>query len=304
MIVSKNNENTIKNCIESLKEIKEKKIYYTDMGSSDGTENYLKKFIKIEKISDIKCENKNNLISHIKEDWVLLIEPWEELQFGAKEIKNLIENENEKQYKALMLDKEVINKSIRLFKRTKDSIFKNEMYEEIYIKNTKTSNILIKKNDQIIENEKEKIENWIKKNKTNPKPYYYMCCYSLKNKNYLDFKKYSDKYIFLEKNIRLPSIIMTKYYRSLVELHVFKNIKESINNIIFCLDEKPEMSEFWCVLGDINYSLKKYQKAIYFYENALIFGKNRKADDDFSIEAKKYKLYPEGMIKKCKELLI
>lgn len=302
-IVSKNNQETIKNCIESLKAIKEKKIYYTDLDSSDGTEGYLKYFTKVDKVSNNMCENKNNLIRNIKEEWILLIEPWEELKNGANEIKKIIESKNKDQYKVLILDKEVINKSIRIFKKTKESIFKNELYEEIYIKNTTSLNVLIKKNEQKIENEKEKIENWIKKNKTNPKPYYYMCCYSLKNKNYLDFKKYSEKYIFLEKNIELPSVVMTKYYQAVVDLYVFKNFKKSINNIIFCIDQKPEMSEFWCVLGDMNYQLKKYQKAIYLYENALIFGENRKIDDDFSIEIKKYKLYPETMIKKCKELI-
>jgi hypothetical protein len=299
LITINNNIKTIKNCIQSLNKIKNKEVYYTNINSTDGTEEYFKKFIKIEKISEKNYENKNNLIKKIKEDWILSIEPWEELKNGYEEIKKITEDKNQNQYKTLILDQDIINKSIRLFKKSNETKFKNEIYEEIYIKNAKTSNILIKKNEQIIENEKEKIENWINKNKTNPRPYYYMCCCSLKNKNYFDFKKYSEKYIFLEKNQTLPSIIMTKYYQSIVELYVYKNIKKSINNIIFCIDQKPTMAEFWCILGDINYQLKKYQKAIYFYENAIMFGNDREMDDDFSIEIKKYKIYPENMIKEC-----
>ncbi len=302
IIVTKNNEKSIKKCIKSLDFIQNKNVYYTDLNSSDDTEEHLKKFIKIEKISSGPCDNKNNLIKNSKEDWILSIEPWEELAAGASEIQNLINNKkNNNQYKALILDNEIINKSIRLFKKTKETIFKNEIYEEIYIKNTPTSNILIKKNEQNIENEKEKIEKWMLKNKTNPKSYYYMCCFNLKNKNYLEFKKHSEKYIFLEKNVNLPSVVMTKYYQSIINLHVFKNFKQSVNDIIFCIDHKPDMAEFWCVLGDINYKLNKYQKSMYFYENAIMFGENRKIDDDFSIEIKKYKKYPEEMIKRCKE---
>ena len=40
--------------------------------------------------------------------------------------------------------------------------------------------------------------------------------------------------------------------------------------------------------------------AIYFYENAITMGKFRQEDDDFSIEIKKYKIYPETMMEKCK----
>jgi hypothetical protein len=56
-------------------------------------------------------------------------------------------------------------------------------------------------------------------------------------------------------------------------------------------------------MGDINFQLNKYQKAIYFYENAIMFGEKRKSDDEFSIEIKKYKIYPEKMIDKCKGLI-
>jgi hypothetical protein len=296
-ILARNNEKTIKECLNSLEGLNNKKIYYTTL-SDDNTESYLKKYIKIDAVEGNACKNKNNLIKNIEEEWILSIEPWEEIINGHNIINQINHGES---YKVMVLDQEVINKSIRIFKKNK--LFQNEVYEEIHDKNSKISNILFKKNPYNIGKEKEEIELWIKKNKTNPKPYYYMSCYHLKNKNYIDFKKTSERYLFLEENKNLPSVVMTKYYQSLIELHVYKNFKNSTNNIIYCLNNNPSMAEFWCVLGDINFKLNKYQKAIYFYQNAIMFGEKRKSDDNFSIEIKKYKTYPEEMIKICEGLI-
>jgi len=300
-IIARDNQKTIQTCLKSLESIENKRIYYTSLCENDDTENYLKKFTKIKKISDSVCNNKNNLLRNIEEDWVISIEPWEEIISGHKEINKIIKNETTN-HKVLILDQEVINKSTRIFKKEK-ALFQNEIYEEIYDKKAKVSNVLFKKNEYEIIKEKEIIESWIKKNKTNAKPYYYLSCYYLKNKNYVEFKANSEKYLFLEKNKTLPSVVMTKYYQSLIDLHVYKNFKNSVNNIIYCIDNKPTMAEFWCALGDINFQLNKYQKAIYFYENAIMFGEKRKSNDEFSIEIKKYKIYPEKMIDKCKGLI-
>jgi hypothetical protein len=297
-IVIQNEEEKINKCLNSLKNIENKKIYYTN--TCDFKNKALSNYNEIKPINSNICENKNNLIKNIKEDWILLIEPWEEIINGHKSINQIINNEKES-HKVMVVDNEIINKSIRIFK--KNNFFQNEIYEEIYDKKSKVSSVVFKKNEHFIEKEKEKIENWVKKNKTNPKPYYYLSCYHLKNKEYIEFKKTSEKYLFLEENKTLPSVVMTKYYQSLVNLHIYKDYKGSINDIIYCLANNPSMAEFWCLLGDINFKLNKHQKALYFYENAIMFGEKRKSDDEFSIEVKKYKTYPEQMIKKCKELI-
>jgi hypothetical protein len=298
IIIQNEEEKNINKCLNSLKNIENKKIYYTS--TCDFKNKALSNCNEIKPINSNICENKNNLIKNIKEDWILSIEPWEEVINGHKSINQIINNEKES-HKVMVIDNEIINKSIRIFK--KNNFFQNEIYEEIYDKKSKVSSVVFKKNEYFIEKEKEKIENWVKKNKTNPKPYYYLSCYYLKNKEYIEFKKTSEKYLFLEENKTLPSIVMTKYYQSLVNLHIYKDYKGSINDIIYCLANNPSMAEFWCMLADINFKLNKHQKAIYFYENAIMFGEKRKSDDEFSIEVKKYKTYPEQMINKCKELI-
>lgn len=297
-MVLDNNEKTIEKCLNSIKGIG--KIYFTDISKKGNTKQYLKSFIEIPAISDSVVENKNNLIKNVEEDWMFFINPWEELISGAEEIKNILNLKKENLYKVLILNKEVINKSIRIINKSVKVKFENQIYEEIYSKNAKTLNIFLKENEKNDTEEEQKIKEWLNKEKLKSTPYYYMLCTKLKNKNYIDFIKYAEKYLFIEQNKELPSVIMTHYYLSLINLHIFKNFKKSTENILLCVEKKPDMAEFWCVLGDINFYLKKYQKAIYFYENAITMGKFRQEDDDFSIEIKKYKIYPETMTEKCK----
>ena len=63
------------------------------------------------------------------------------------------------------------------------------------------------------------------------------------------------------------------------------------------------MSEFWCLLVDINFEMKKYQKAYYFYDNAIILGSQRLNNDELPIDVKKYKEYPDKMKIICKDLV-
>jgi tetratricopeptide (TPR) repeat protein len=96
---------------------------------------------------------------------------------------------------------------------------------------------------------------------------------------------------------------MIKYYSALIYFYINKDFASSVSNIIFCLEKNPTMAEFWCLLGDINFELKKYKKAFYFYENAIILGKLRVNDDELPVDIIKYKDYPEKMKINCKEYL-
>ena len=93
-----------------------------------------------------------------------------------------------------------------------------------------------------------------------------------------------------------------KYYCSQVNLHL-GNIKKSIEDALYCISFKPEMSEFWCLLGDNYYKQTQYKKSKEFYSNAIIVGKKRKNNDEYPIEIKKYKEYPEKMIENINKIL-
>lgn len=95
---------------------------------------------------------------------------------------------------------------------------------------------------------------------------------------------------------------MTRYYFSLIKCYIEKNYQEAIRSLIPCLGEKPMMAEYWCLLGDIYFAIHQYDKAICFYENAIILGSKRLKNDDYPMEISKYKEYPQKMIENCNKI--
>jgi len=62
------------------------------------------------------------------------------------------------------------------------------------------------------------------------------------------------------------------------------------------------MAEFWCLLADVYYAIKDYDRARIFYENGLILGSRRLKDDGWPMEISKYKEYPLNMIEGCNQI--
>lgn len=301
-VVTKNNEDHINDCIESIKDLS-RDIIFIDLGSRDNTLNIISKYKIYPKISESICDNKNNLIKLSKNDWVFFIEPNEFILNGKKEIEKLTENK-ENNYSVLLLQNNIFSKSIRLFNKNNKLVFENPIHENIYANSYKTGIVLKQIKEISPENEYKIILDWKNRERLKSQPIYYECCYYIKNKQYDKFISTAEKYFFLEKNLDLPSYIMIKYYLSLIYFYNKKDFKNSIQNLIFCLEKNPTIAEFWCLLGDINFELKNYKKSYYFYDNALIFGKCRSNDDDLPIEINKYKDYPIKMKNICKEKIV
>jgi glycosyltransferase involved in cell wall biosynthesis len=301
-IVTKNNEETLPECIESFFDIC-KNISYIDMGSTDNTLSILEKYKgkKFKKISEEYSSNKNYLITNVKKDWLFFIEPNEKIINGKKEIVE-ISNKKEGVFSVSLLQNDILSKSIRFFFGNKIK-FENPIFEIIQLK-AESSNIILKEISPIeVKDEYSKILNWKSKEPLKAQPLYYESCYYIKNKKWEEFIRTAEKYLFMEKDDSLPSYIMTKYYLSLILFYTQKDIKKSIQTIAFCIEKNPTMAEFWCLLGDINFEMKKYQKAYYFYDNALLLGSQRLNGDELPIDIKKYKDYPEKMKNICKELV-
>jgi glycosyltransferase involved in cell wall biosynthesis len=299
-IVTKNNEETLSNCIESFFDIC-RNISYIDMGSTDKTVSILEKYKgkKFKKIGEDFASNKNYLINNVKKDWLFFIEPNETIINGKKEILD-ISNKNEGIYNVLLLNNEILSKSTRFFCDNKIK-FENPIFETIYSKSS-SSNIILKELSPIeISDEHKQILKWKSKEPLKTQPLYYESCFYIKNKKWEDFIKTAEKYLFMEKDTNLPSYIMIKYYLSLILFYTQKDIKKAIQTLAFCIEKNPTMSEFWCLLGDINFEMKKYQKAYYFYDNAIILGSQRLNGDELPIDVKKYKEYPDKMKIICKD---
>jgi tetratricopeptide (TPR) repeat protein len=245
-------------------------------------------------------DNKNSFFK-LDYKWFLFLDPQDVLVNGKNYILD-ISLQDHGVYKVLLLNNGVLTKSVRLVSKN-HGVFENPIYENIFSSNSKHTNILIESKDKNIKDEIIKIEKWKNKNKFNSIPLYYESCYYLKNQDYKKFISTADKYLFIEKNSDLPSYIMLKYYQAFVYFYHLDDITKSFQNLIFCIEKNPTLAEFWCLLGDINFELKKYKKAYYYYDNATILGKSRNKSDDLFIDIKKYEIYPEKMKNKCKELV-
>ena len=292
-ILVKNNEDTIEKCLNSVEDASSK-IIIGDLGCDDKTIDICKKYKKIEIIKLKNIKNYSEIRNELSSEFNFLINPWEYLAQG----QDLIKQESCHVY---ILQNNIISKDLRFWTKEK---FKNPAYETIEseTQNQNPNIIIVSKNpkDDLKEKEKILIE-WQKEKPFNLDVYYYLACCYLSMRNYEKFIINSNEYFLRENKINI-SYIMMKYYSAQVCL--FRNeIEKSIMDITECLVHRPQMSEFWCFLGDIYYKILEYKKSISFYENAKIIGKKRKSDDFYPIEIKKYKEYPEKMIKNIEEII-
>lgn len=292
-ILTKNNEKTIKKTLQSIESIDCEKVII-DRGSTDKTLDICSEFnVTIKKDNDLNFSNIRNKFS---KEINFYINPWEVLVEGHEEITKIKESS-----KIYVFQENVISKELRIWTNEK---FTNPIYETISNKKAQLLTNIIIKAKNTPENKEENLKilaKWKKEKPFNSDVYYYLAFNSLSSKNYKEFFKYSEEYYLREKEVS-SSYIMMKYYCSQINFYL-GNTNKAVQEILFCISFRPEMSEFWCLLGDIYYKLNQHKKSKEFYKNALIVGKKRKKDDDFPIEIKKYKDHPNKMIENINNII-
>ena len=294
IILTCDNELTIEKTLQSISG----DILIGDMGSKDSTlsicEKYNTSIIKIPFENDYS-KAKNQLISHVKSDWILSIEPGESLvqaNFEEADIAN--------SYHLQIISNGVISKSVRFWHKSKSLSFVNPVFE-IIDEDSKYLPSIIYSSPVSVMNQMDIINKWKKDKPTDPSPYYYEACILLQEKRYDKFLSVAQKYLFLE-NAGIPAV-MIKYYLAATQLYIKKNASDSLRNILPCIAAKPNMAEFWCLLGDVYYYKKIYKKAKAFYQNAIFAGERRLKEDMWPLEIEKYRNHPKEMIKSCKGIL-
>lgn len=291
LILTKNNEKTLKQTLESFKEFP---VIVGDLGSSDATEALCSDVSFVKLSSKDFAAGRNELTKMVNDGLVFHVEPWEILT-------NPISNLSKNKYKISILQDNIITKELRIWPVQESILFENPLYPKIVGEALEKNIILYSKGPNItLEDGLHILEKWQEdKPKLNDVLYYRACLY-LSNRKYDAFILEAKRYLLKEKN-SMPAL-MTRYYLSLIFLHVKNNPKEAIKNTLFCLFYRPELSELWCVLGDCFYKTNNYKKAKAFYENALIMGKTRK-NNDWPLEIDKCQEYPEKMIAGCEEMI-
>ena len=149
-------------------------------------------------------------------------------------------------------------------------------------------------------------ESWVERCPTIPDPYYYRAAILLSRRKYGRFLADAEKYLFLEQSPGAAiSTTMMRYYIAQVHCYNRRDHSEATRYLASCLMTRPLMAEFWCLLGDVYYHLlDAYDKAMEFYENAMVLGSRRLASDPYPMEISKYKTYPEMMIENCEKILV
>lgn len=240
----------------------------------------------------------NKLIGLAKFDWIFYIRE-EETVLQVDDLSCL---DNNAVYGVQVLQDDIITKEPRLWNKNKKLNFKNPVFEKLNSKSDKFLDIILyyekSKNDKDLKT----LENWKKSSPMALDPYYYKAFFSLGNKNFKEFNSLITHYLF-NSRVNDVSCVIARYYLALVQGMVENDTDSAIKNLVMCLSENPLMAEFWCLLGDIFVKSNHFEKAISFYENAILLGSRRLKLDEWPMHISKYREYPNNMIEKCKNLI-
>lgn len=300
VITSRNNEKTLKECIDSCV-CANSDILIADFSSSDDSlkiaENSGFKTLKMAFYNDYS-KLKNELILECDTEWMFFINANEIFIKNTNTILDFVEKNH--CAKINLMQEKIVTKPIRII--NKQCKFTNPVYEYV-INDAKQSEIYLKSHTiQRFDENLNIIKKWMKEKPFSAQTHYYLSCLYLSNNKFQDFIRTSKYYLFLEKN-KNTSYYMTKYYLAMTYAYVEKNYQEASKILFEIILEKPLMAEFWCLLGDIYYSLDKYEKSYHFYENAMILGSRRLKEDDLPFHIEKYKKHPQDMMLNCKKII-
>jgi|694.fasta_scaffold33908_8 tetratricopeptide (TPR) repeat protein len=298
-IITKNNQKTLKSTLDSIAELRPK-VLVGDYGSTDSTIDICKKY-NIE-IFDVSTKTRDQarmfLNSKSQNNWNLWIEPWETI------IQNNFNFDKEKiQFGYVrVIHGQSLLWDIRLWRG--HCKFVNPVFERIESSvGTNTGIVLSSTGGHNNNDAMDCLQKWKLESPLSAQPYYYQACLLLAEKRYEEFLSCAENYLFLEKQPTV-SAIMTRYYYAMTQLMHKRAVKPTLQNLNLCLCAKPLMAEFWCLTGDVYYHLlNKFAVAKEFYENAIILGAKRLANDRWPMDISKYNKYPKMMIKSCDQLL-
>lgn len=240
----------------------------------------------------------NKLIEMAKSDWIFYIKE-NEIILQVEELSCLDTNAV---YGVQILQDDIITKEPRLWYRSKKVNFKNPVFEKLNTQPTKFLDIILYQDKSNDDKEHKMLEQWKKSTPLVLDHYYYRAFAALSEKNFKEFKSLINYYLF-HSRISEPSCVIARYYLALVQGLIDKENEEAVNNLILCLAENPLMAEFWCLLGDIFMNSQNFEKAVIFYQNAMLLGSRRLKLDEWPMHISKYETYPTEMIEKCTQII-
>lgn len=260
-----------------------------DLGSTDSTERVCSdhgvRLVRLDWMMDYSAA-RNSLVA---DGMNLMVEPWETLEGGCREIL-----ESEGNFNLTVVKGSVVSKEIRLWNGLR---FKNPVYETLEDESAGylPGAVLVgsgwpdRRRDNL-----EICERWALSRPTSRETWYYLAFSHLALGNTDEFLKHSEKYMAMTE--RFGPAEMQIAYRSAQAMAGRGDYSRAAGMLAWCLFQKPAFSEFWCLAGDMFFLGGDVQKARMMYKNALTMGCRRSTSDPSPLELSKCREYPEKML--------
>lgn len=298
-IIAKNEEKTISKAIKSVKDFADE-VILLDTGSTDKTIEIAQK--ENIKVFNYKWDNsfanaRNEVLKYSNMDWVLMLDADEYINIEPRDsIKPLLENLNRnKVYQVKIvnfLDKNIISEKMehyvpRLIPNHKGIKYIRDIHEyPVYNNNSNVeTDILhsfhINHSGYLKENvtEKDKIkrnrdilEKSIEENKESLIDYFYLSENYKEENNYKKVIELSKKVIKLSKRyIDYDNIVKLSKINLIESYLVEKNYKKALETSELYKNDLSNRSDYWFLLGSIEFYLNDFDKCIEYQKKALSF---------------------------------
>jgi glycosyltransferase involved in cell wall biosynthesis len=292
LILAKNHEDTISSTLESVKDLGP--ILVADLGSKDKTPSICQEMgakVFNTPFNYNYSAIRNNLAAKAVTEWLFWIDPGEIVSSGHEYFEA---EKPDKMYRVMVLKDDLLMKQSRLFQKGAGK-FTKPVFEALEPDlSEQTLPIVITGDAQTDPLTMECLMRWKDQEPLSPEPDYYIAMLHLMNRRYEQFLSAAEQFLFEKKTID-ASVLLTKYY--IASLVRKRNVGKALQLTLECLAACPMMAEFWCMLGDLYlFFIKEYDRAYQFYENALILGSQRLAEDTMPMEISKYDEYPRKMM--------
>jgi glycosyltransferase involved in cell wall biosynthesis len=276
-----------------------------DLGSTDGTaELCYERGCHVHKLtlSNGLGHARNALVALSQHEWQFYLEPWETLLKGHDFLYHRTQGPAPPMMFQVVKNG-AVSKQPRLWTKGQGK-FVNPVFERLDVKAQDLGGVIAVGTRRSKGKEVELIQDWIDHSPTDASPHYYKACMLLGQRRWTEFESAAQAYLFREDPKEIMPVTMTRYYLGNIQCYVRKDASKAIQNVLSCIAARPLMAEFWCLLGDVHYHLmRKYEKALIFYRNALDLGKMRLTGDDWPMELAKYRDYPNKMIESCENIM-
>lgn len=299
----KNNEETIEYSLESILPLVREldaRIIIGDLGCTDQTikicKNYKAEIFSLSLNSSFS-KARNHLLDLINSTWTFFLEPYETVIKGHECFQAAMKLKPAA-YKTTVLTRDVATEQVRFWHKDMNLRFKNPVFETLGDSGSTCGICIATNSGGNADLNLELAKKWHEESPLATDPMYYLACAYMAKKNWKSFLNYANLFLHQKKGSQ-SAMLLTRYYCAMVECYIEKHLQEAVQFLVPCIAQKPLMAEFWCLLGDVYYSANQTEKAICFYENAMILGSRRLKNDGWPMEISKYKSYPEKMIETC-----